>query len=81
MSKTLEAQILKIVGAVLDVSVEELSLDSSMDDTEEWDSVAMMGIVVALEEELDLYFTEAQLEAMIDMPSIIATIKETLRHE
>ena len=81
MSQILENRVLKILETILDLSEEDLSLESSMEDIEEWDSVKMMEIVLALEEEFDLYFSETQLEEMIDTRSIISTIKDTIQNE
>ena len=81
MSQILENRVLKILETILDLSEEDLSLESSMEDIEEWDSVKMMEIVLALEEEFDLYFSETQLEEMIDMRSIISAIKDSIQNE
>ena len=50
-----------------------------MDDIEAWDSIKSMEIVLALEEEYDVYFSETALEAMIDIPSIVESLNLNIK--
>ena len=43
-------QIKEVLSAVIDVPLEKIVDDASMDDLEEWDSLAQMNLVIALEE-------------------------------
>ena len=48
MSK--EEKLLQIFADVLDVKIENISLDTSRDDLEEWDSLAMVELIGEIED-------------------------------
>tara|TARA_B110000046_G_C12627921_1_gene247426 strand:+ start:165 stop:410 length:246 start_codon:yes stop_codon:yes gene_type:complete len=52
MSKASTINVIEIIAAVLEMSIADLNMDSSMLDTPKWDSLAHMNIVSAIEKEL-----------------------------
>ena len=65
----------KVIGSILGVPAETLSDDSSADNTQEWDSLRQLSIILALESAYGINISTS--EAM-DMSSI-ANIKSVLK--
>lgn len=57
----MENKIKDIIASVLDIEKESLSLDSGINNTPGWDSLKQMIIISAIEEELNLSFTEEEI--------------------
>ncbi|MBN2288014.1 MAG: acyl carrier protein [Candidatus Glassbacteria bacterium] len=71
----LRARVVKIVGRVMDLPAELLDEKSSMDDVESWDSLRHMNLVMALEEEFGLSFTDEEIVEMLSVEIILETLK------
>ena len=71
MSERLE----KVIGSILGVPAETLSYDSSSDNTQEWDSLRQLSILLALE---SAYGISISTNEAMDMSSI-ANIKAVLK--
>ena len=69
-------RILKIVSQVMNVPVEHLNEDSSPDTVENWDSLKHMNLVLALEEELNITFSDEEIIELLSVGIIIETLKE-----
>lgn len=57
----MEDRIKKVMSAVFEVPVEEINDKSSPDTIESWDSLKHMNLVLALEEEFDVYFNDEEI--------------------
>jgi acyl carrier protein len=66
----------EIVAKVLDVAEDEINDDTSPDTVENWDSIKNMNLVIALEEEYDVEFTDEQLDSMLNFKLIELAICE-----
>ena len=75
----METRIRKILSSVLDVSEEKLDKNSSAMTIESWDSLNHMKLVVALEEELNVKFTDQEILEMQSLALIEYTVKEALK--
>lgn len=64
-----------VIGSVLNVSAEELSDDSSSENTQNWDSLRQLSILLALESAYGISITT---DEAVDMNSI-AAIKAVLK--
>ena len=71
----LKDDIMKIVSRVMEVPVEKLDKNSSMDTVEKWDSLRHMKLVLALEEEFDISFTDEEIVEMLSVEIIIETMR------
>jgi len=71
----LKDDIMKIVSRVMEVPVEKLDKNSSMDTVEKWDSLRHMNLVLALEEEFDISFTDEEIVEMLSVEIIIETMR------
>ena len=58
----MEERLLEIFAEILDVDVEELSIDSTRDEIEEWDSLAMVELVGEIEHEFDCRIPFEEIE-------------------
>ena len=74
----MEDKVLGIVSSILGVDKSELTLESSPDDIISWDSLMQMNIIMAIEEEFDLTFTEEDIFEMLSVKSILDKLNENL---
>lgn len=52
--------------------------DTSTDTVEQWDSLQQLTIVVSLEEEFEVQFTDEQTASLVTFPLIVETVCELL---
>ena len=71
----MKEKVIKVVSQVMDVPVGELTEDSSPDTVEKWDSLQHMNLVLALEEEFNLSFTDEEIVEMLNVKIIIETLR------
>ncbi|HWD56768.1 MAG TPA: acyl carrier protein [Stellaceae bacterium] len=64
----------QLFSEVLGVSVETISDATSPDNTPQWDSMAAMNLVVAIEDEFDITLSTAEIISMRD----VAIVKKVL---
>jgi len=72
----LEAKVKEVLSRILEITVEEIDEETSPDTVESWDSLQHMNLVMALEEEFGVQFTEIQVVEMLTYPLIVLTLKE-----
>ena len=72
-------EVIEVVATILQVETGDIEHDCAMDDIEAWDSIKSMEIVLALEEEYEVYFSETALESMIDIPSIVENLNFNIK--
>lgn len=78
MNQELEDRIRAVVSAVLGLSADEINADSSPDTVEQWDSMKHMNMVVALEEEFDIEFTDDEIMEMSNFGQITENVAAKL---
>jgi|TARA_B100000315_G_C14135230_1_gene388778 acyl carrier protein len=61
MENKLAERIKKVMTAVFEIPVGQIKDDSSPDTIESWDSLKHMNLVVALEEEFEIEFTDDEI--------------------
>lgn len=72
----LKEQVFGIMSRVFGVPLEEINEDSSADTIEKWDSLGHMNLVLALEEELGVQFTDSQIVNMLSAQLVLLTVEE-----
>lgn len=72
---TLE-KVTKIISQTMGVPVNQLDENSSPETVEVWDSLMHMNLVLALEEEFGVQFSDEQIMQMLDVKLITATLRE-----
>lgn len=66
----------QILASVFNITVEEITNDSSPDTIENWDSLNHLNLVLALEEEFEINFTEEQTVEILNYELIVITLRE-----
>lgn len=72
----MKEQILEIISEVLAVPVEKLNEELSIGDIPQWNSMAQMGMIAALEERLEIEFPIDDLFELTNIGSIIAEVEK-----
>jgi acyl carrier protein len=57
----MELKLVEIMAPIFEVEESEMSENASPENVEKWDSLAHMNLVIALEQEFDIQFTEDQI--------------------
>jgi len=71
----MEDRIRKVMAAVFDTPPDRITEDSSPHEIKSWDSIRHLNLVLALEEEFDIRFEEAEIPSLVNFGIIVATIK------
>lgn len=72
----MEEKVIQVISQVMGVPAAELNEDSSPDTIAEWDSLKHMNLVLALEEELGVQFSDSQIIEMNSVGLILEILKE-----
>jgi len=78
MNSQLEKRIKNVMSAVLELSANEITDDSSPDTIRSWDSLKHMNLVSSLEEEFDCLFSDSEILEMMNFPLIKLIILEKI---
>ncbi len=71
-------RVFKVVAQVLGVPATIIDENSSPDTLPVWDSLKHMNLVLALEEEFSIQFTDTQVLEMLNVALILAVVAETV---
>ncbi|MCE5271119.1 acyl carrier protein [bacterium] len=74
----MEEKIYQIVGRIMRVNADTLDKDSSPDTVASWDSAKHMDLMMSLEQEFGVEFSEEQIIEMMNVGLIIETLNEIL---
>ena len=69
-------KVLKVVSQIMNVPVGQLNENSSPDTIERWDSLQHMNLVLALEQEFGVSFSDQEIIEMMNVALICETLKE-----
>jgi acyl carrier protein len=72
----IKEKITKVMSAVFEVPVEEISEDSSSDSIESWDSLKHLNLIIALEEEFDINIPDEEVGNLINFKLIELIVNE-----
>jgi acyl carrier protein len=70
-----EDRIKKIMSDILNIDMGLISAKSSPDNIENWDSLKHMNLIVALEEEFEVEFTDEEIIDSMDYTLILNILK------
>jgi acyl carrier protein len=76
MPKSIEDRVCSVVSDVLGVPREEVNRNTSHDTVENWDSVNIINLMIALESELDVEFDSEDASDLLSVELIIAVLEE-----
>ena len=71
-------RIKEVLAVTIDTPIEEISDEASMDDLENWDSLAQMNLVIALEEEFQIEIPDDEGGTMVSISLIASLISEIM---
>ena len=75
MDDSIEVRIKNVMSAVFAIPVNKIKGNASPDTIESWDSLKHMNLVVALEEEFGMEFSDDEILEMMNYPLIIEVLK------
>ena len=70
MDKNIEDRIKNTMSAVFEIPIQEINDESSSDTVVSWDSLKHMNLVIALEEEFEMEFSESEIPAITNYKAI-----------
>ena len=68
----------KVMVVVLNVDVDTIGADSSMDTISAWDSLNHMNLILAIEDEFKIYIPDEDASGMTSYPIICLVVRELL---
>lgn len=72
----IKEKVFEIVAECLEKNVSDLTLDTDMDDVEEWDSMRNVMILSRLEEEFDIMIPEDDIFDLVTVGAIVEEIEK-----
>jgi acyl carrier protein len=78
MNDNIENRIKNVVGAALSVPIDDINENSSADNIGNWDSLKQINLVLALEEEFQIEFSDDEIMNMNQYSKIANAIKKKL---
>lgn len=70
MNNNIEDRIKNIMSVVFEISIQEINDKSSKDTITSWDSLKHMNLVIALEEEFEMEFSESEIPGITNYRAI-----------
>lgn len=72
---TRQDRIKKVMSNVFNIDVDTINNESSPDNIENWDSLKHMNLIVALEEEFNLEFSDDEVIEIMNYKLVIEAVK------
>lgn len=66
----------KIIGGVFNLELDSINDDASPDNIMNWDSLNHMNLIVSLEEEFSIRFSDQEIGEMLNLELIIYIIRQ-----
>jgi|APSaa5957512535_1039671.scaffolds.fasta_scaffold28453_2 acyl carrier protein len=73
---SIESKVKVVFSAVFDVTIDSLPSNFSYGEYEAWDSLNQMNIILALEEEFCITFSDSEVQDMLSYATVLKIIKE-----
>ena len=70
MNNNIEDRIKNIMSVVFEISIQEINDKSSKDTITSWDSLKHMNLVISLEEEFEMEFSESEIPEITNYRAI-----------
>ena len=78
INEKIEKTVKGIISSLFNVEESNIINSSSPETIQEWDSLGQMNLVMSLEEEFGISFTDNQVIEMVNFELICLTVKEVL---
>jgi len=73
----METELIKLISATLEVNEAAITLDSSSENTEEWDSLAHMSLVFAIEDHFSIKISDADLPHSMSVLELLRIVQQS----
>ena len=73
----METELIKLISATLGVNEAAITLDSSSENTEEWDSLAHMSLVFAIEDHFSIKISDADLPHSMSVSQLLRIVQQS----
>jgi len=77
----IELAIQQIMADVFEIPLDQITIESTQDNIDAWDSLKHLNLVVALEEEFEIYFPVEEIGNLISFKLIVVIVKEQLENK
>ncbi len=74
----MENRVKKVIAEILDIEISSINDNTSPETVESWDSLKQMNIIVALEEEFDIEFSDEDIVEMLNFRLICEVVRGSL---
>ena len=74
----MENRVKKVIAEILDIEINSINDNTSPETIESWDSLKQMNIIVALEEEFDIEFSDEDIVEMLNFRLICEVVRGSL---
>lgn len=71
-------RVCRLVTDIFEVPLEQVSMGSSPDSIDTWDSLHHLNLVLALEQEFGIQFTPEEIEQLLSVDLIVSLVEEKL---
>ncbi len=78
MPKPLELRVRRVVSSVLGLPIEQVTLKTSNDDVENWDSLSIVNLMMAIEEEFQVGLSPEEAGDLLSVELITQVLQEKL---
>ena len=72
----MKAKVIQTISQIMDVGPAEIDEASSPDTIDAWDSLKHMNLILALEEEFDVQFSDEKIIEMLSVGLIVTALQE-----
>jgi acyl carrier protein len=73
----METELITLISATLGVNETAITLDSSSENTEEWDSLAHMSLVFAIEDHFSIKISDADLPHSMSVLELLRIVQQS----
>lgn len=77
----MKEEVFAILSAVMEIPLESVTMESSKDNIENWDSLHQLNLVFALEDNFSIKFSDEDILQMSSLAQILATLEKMLAGE
>ena len=65
-----------LMSSILKVDIDEINMQTSMDNISNWDSLKQMNLIIALEREFDIELSDDEINELTSVEIIMETLEE-----
>lgn len=69
-------RVILVASRILELPADAIVDDSSPENVKSWDSLKHMNLVLALEEEFDIHFSDETIVSMLNIRTIVAAVAQ-----